>query len=573
VQFPSWFRRKAPAAAPATAAPAVRPGTTTRGATAGPPALIPAQPSLAASFADMRADYDAAKTSRFHRDRPGVSTYGTTGDYHVRYESDYLKAMELVRDIMRNDPVVPQAIRRVVDNVVQGGYTLDPQTGDTALDADLAARWQDWADDERQCDIGHRFNWHQFERLALQQTLVDGDCFFLPHKSGALQAVEAHRCRTPDDAVWQINAESKSRAVVHGVLIDSVRRPLQYWFTKDEIQPWDMFSHSRDARKYNARDGQGNRQVFHVYRPDRFSMTRGITILAPVTDAVGMHADIQFAMLVQRQIVSCFGIIRERQAGFNPAMSEPPPLGERETDTLTDGETAHIEGIAPGMILEGMPGEVLRSLDVNIPNPEFFDHARMILQFIATNLGIPVEVLLLDPRETNFSGWRGAIDQARMGFRELQSWLVSRLHRPTYRWRLRWLIADDPAMRRAAARLGDRFFAHRFNLPAWAYIEPAKDAQADLVRVSNGLISQRRRCSERGYAWEDVSAEIVNDNAAHIERAYEKAAELTKKYPDLQLDWRELAAMPGGGAPAPSLDTGADDDKPVDQGGKNADDD
>jgi len=55
---------------------------------------------------------------------------GTTGDYHLGSERDYFYVVELCRDLERNDTVISQALRRLVANVVQDGFTVDPNTGD-----------------------------------------------------------------------------------------------------------------------------------------------------------------------------------------------------------------------------------------------------------------------------------------------------------------------------------------------------------------------------------------------------------------------------------------------------------
>lgn len=51
--------------------------------------------------------------------------------------------VELARDFDRNDPVVCQAVSRLVENIVREGFVLDPQTGDTELDQELAARFRE----------------------------------------------------------------------------------------------------------------------------------------------------------------------------------------------------------------------------------------------------------------------------------------------------------------------------------------------------------------------------------------------------------------------------------------------
>ena len=486
--------------------------------------------TLAEAFDGLRADYNASKSSRFRRTRSGVSAIGRSADYHYRSEADYLRMMELSRDFFRNDVVLAQGIRRLVDNVVQEGIKLDPRTGDAGIDAELAARWREWSTDREQCDLAGELNFHAMERLILQQVIVDGDVLVLPNREGPLQLVEAHRLRTPSNT---------KKNVVHGVLMDEKRRRLEYWLTKDEIEPMRIVSKVSEMTVYKARDAEGRRQVLHIYRPDRVTQTRGVTALAPIADVVGMHDDIQFAKLVQQQLVSCFAIFREREAEFNTPGAQQ--RGEQTTESLSDGSTRTIEGIAPGMEIMGAPGEHLVGFSPNVPNPEFFPHATLLLTFVAINLGLPVAVLLLDPSQTNFSGWRGAIDQARLGFRELQRWLIDWFHRPVYEFKVRQWVADDALLRELG---GEAIMRHAWNPPSWSYIEPLKDASADLLRLRNGLISARRRAAERGIDIDDLQREIIEDNARMIAQAHKQAEELNRQYPGLNVSWREVASLP-----------------------------
>lgn len=505
--------------------------------------------SLAVAFDDLRADYNAAKQNRYRRKRTGVSASGSGSDYHYRREADYLRMMELSRDFFRNDLVVGQGVRRLVQNVIGGGFTLDARTGNPDLDRLLTSRWNEYALDADLCDLAGEHDFHEQEKLALKQTIVDGDLVVLLNRAGPLELVEAHRMRTP------ANALRSKQTVIHGVRLDENRRRLEYWLTKQDIDPNKTLTHVADIKKYAARDPEGQRQVLHIYRPDRVSQTRGVTALAPACDAIGMHDDIQFATLVRAQVASCFAILRELDMVGGGLPSPDPQRGERSTETLADGSTRTIEGVAPGMEVTGRPGEKLSMDSPNIPNPEFKPHALLILTFIAINLGLPLAVLLLDPSETNFSGWRGAMDQARAGFRELQQWLISRFHRPVYRWKVRQWLSEDTEVRRLAEGSAINLLAHRWNPPGFPYIEPFKDASADLLRTRNALISQRRRAAERGTDWDDLSTEIVEDNAILIRKAYEMAVELNKEFPELNVTWREVACLPTPDGVKISLDT------------------
>lgn len=477
----------------------------------------------------LKASYQAAKTGRFRPSLSGVSYQGTGADYHLT-DNDLLRLIETARYHDRNNMIVGQGVTRLVDNVIQSGFNLDPQTGDANVDALLKARWAEWAGDPDRCDSAGRYTFRRKEWLTLRQMIVDGDVFHLGLTGGQIQTVEAHRVRTPSNT---------KQEVALGVKMDSMRRAIEYWIAKEDIDPRSLKKVS-DVQPIPVRDRENRRVAFHCYLPERISQTRGITALNRIVDCVGMHDDIQFANLVKQQMAAALAIIRTRPMGAS--FDSGDQFGARESETVADGTTRTVENFSPGLFIEGAPGESLTAFTANVPNAEFFNHALLILTFIAVNLNIPVAVLLLDPKQTNFSGWRGAIDQARISFSRIQSALIEQFHAPVYTWKLWQWIATDDEVGAAFASLGPAFFLHRWNPPAWDYIEPAKDATADATKLDRHLSSPRRVYARRGMDWDDVAREIVEDRGALIELALQRAAAINATWPDAKLDWREILA-------------------------------
>jgi lambda family phage portal protein len=480
-----------------------------------------------------RADYDAAKTSRFRRVRK-IPSAGADADYHYANETDYLRIIENARDMARNDVVVGPLVERAVMNTIQSGFAVDPQTGDAGVDAELSARWVEWSNDPDAVDLAGELSFTDVEQHAFRSMIVDGDIIALPTTSGHLELIEAHRCRSP----------KTKRNVVHGVLLDSNRKRVEYWLTVGEARTTSTVR-VKDMRRIPVRDQAGRRQVFHVYNPRRVSQTRGVSALAAAFDELGIFQDVQFAKLVQQQIVSCFAILAEREAS-ETAYGGLPRTGEQSTETLPDGTTRTLQGIAPGMFISGAAGERLTGFSPNVPNPEFFEHVRLILMLVGTHLGLPLVLVTLDASETNFSGWRGAVDQARLGFRQNQAALIRRLHRPAWAWKVNEWIADDTGLRRAATTSDVAIYRHTWHAPRWPYIEPLKDAAADLLRVRTGLTSWRRIQAERGGDENDIAREVVEDNARRIRLAIEAATEINGEYPDAGVTWRDINPLPLG---------------------------
>jgi capsid protein len=498
---------------------------------------MPREISLAGTFSDMRADYDFAKSDVVRRKRTGLAAMGAGADYHFRTESQVLHFMELARDVDRNDMVVGQAVDRLVNNVVQGGFPLDPQTGDDEADEILQESWDEWTGDKRLCDFNQTSNWHEKRQMALRSMLVDGDIFKILTNRGSVESVEGHRARTPTGT---------RRNVVFGILKDSDNIPRQVWFTKEDIHPLQRVNLVNQIQPYDFYDENGHPQVLHLLRRKRPSFTRGITAFAPIFTAAGLHDDIQFAELVKQQVQSCIAFLREQPLADPTPGFTPGTAGEVEL-RQTEHAVRLLQHLFPGMEITGKPGEKLQAFSPNAGGVNFISHSHLILTFIAINLDMPVHVLLLDPSQTNFSGWRGAIDQARIKWRELQRWLIDSLDSPTYLWKVREWLAENSerGMRlRAAVKRGAKLRRFVFHPPGFAYIEPLKDTQADALEIKSNLSSPRRVLGRKQLDWFRVSRETVEDNAYLIRRAKEEAMKINEEFKDDQpVHWQQLVGM------------------------------
>lgn len=489
--------------------------------------------SVVSDFADLRADYSMSRESRFIRRRNGYAPQGSGADYHYRTESLYYQDIEKARDLERNDCVVGQITARAVSNIVQDGFTLDPQTGDKAIDDELYYRWQEFANDPMNCDVAGEYTFHDYESHACHAMHRDGDCVVIATESGHLQFLESHIIKTI----------SRTDNTVLGVEKDEYDKRLKY----HTVIETGVFGQQKQGDPIAVLNAAGMRQLFHVYNNRRMSMTRGVTAYAPVFEVAGMFEDIQFAKLVQQQIVSCFAIFREKS--INPNGNLPPKAGARygngDTEISSAGSTRIIDNIGPGMEIEGEPGEKLQGFSPNTPNSEYFEHVKLMLQLIGVNLGLPLCLVLMDGSETNFSGWRGAVDEARKGFKQNQRNLVDRLHCPLYRYKVSQWIEDDSALRAVSKLSGIDLFKHKWNTPRWEYIDPVGDAQGDMLRLQNGLTSPRRLHAERGAEWQEVADEIVADMGYAIRKAKTAAMEINTELQDGQtVHWRELISLP-----------------------------
>lgn len=496
--------------------------------------------SIPAAMVDLRADYDAAKSSQYVKRRTGINPGGSGADFHYRNEADWLKCLEFSRDLDRNHMLIGSAITKVVDNTVQTGVLRDAQTGSADADTILEAAWDEWAENAVACHSEQRLNWKQIERLVFRNAfLVDGDHLVFPTDEGQLWSVEAHRLRKP---------RNTKKRVVHGIELDDKDRVKAYWITKRDVGAEQSVKLVSEVEQYPAFDAAGNPLAWFIFDPIRTSQRRGVGKLLPVMNAAGMLDDSLFADLVKKQVASCVAILRELAASQIPS-GMPGTMGEVELQSTANDSQRLLQHIFPGMEVVGKPGEKLSMFAPNIQTAESHQFTLFMLTIIAVNLGIPLAVLLLDPSNTNFSGWRGAIDQARQGFRRMINDYIQQFHVNVWRWRVRVNLAREDKigerLRELAQQDGVNIFGHRWNAKSYGYIEPLKDATANRLRIESLQTSPRRLHAELAQNWFEVIDETVEDNAYAIEKAVEKMVELQGKFPGVldSLHWRELLCL------------------------------
>lgn len=499
------------------------------------------------SATEVLNSYKQSRQTSYSRDTRGINVLGTSADYHYQSELDYFKLVELVRDIDRTDIVVSQGIDRLCNNIVQAGFMVDPKTGDETANRYIRDKWTLWSSMPEECDFQRERSFSENAWLVLRHAIVDGDILALLVDDGSVQLAESHRLRSP------LTAPSEQRNyLVHGVLLDGDRKRVGYYLTKDDISLNEFPRYDQVAfyPKYAA----ARQQVLHVYHPKRVSQTRGVSKLVPAIDACGLHDEIQFAKLVQQQGVSVFALIRQRELGFELPDGVVEDGVYWEPDPCRPGQTRQIRDVGAGMWYTGYPGESVHGFSPNVPNPTFFDHSKQIMSLIALNLDLPLVLFLLDASETNFSGWRGALEQAKIAFKKFQRWLACTYHSRVFEWQLeRWSDPRSPAYDPILGRMRNQgldVFAHEWVFPSWPYVEPLKDVQAQMMRVSNGLASYSQICKEMSSDWDTLSTQIVDDRATGIIKGIERSIEINKTYPDLPSPvlWQDLwpLSMPDG---------------------------
>lgn len=482
------------------------------------------QTSFAETKAEYKAGLDAANpNNRFVRRRQDL---GGVGDRHLSAAALWY-TRETARAMDRSDGLPGQLVEKLADRVMFPHFRVEPATGDRVLDDDLRLAFDEWAGDPRRCDAEGLRTCGQLAWQRFISTVLDGDVFALLRDDGRIQHAEADRCVDPDGAA------AADRVITNGIeLAQGV--PVAAWLTDDPQATSSAYPYvvSAASRRFPFHDPNGLRILLHCYSTHRFSAHRGYTWWAPVMTSMGILDDAIFSLLLRVQNDAALAGVAEQATD-----GRFPQVGQAQPQTDGNGESVAVKANA---VIRLPAGSKFASWAPRQPTSDQLAFLKKIVQQAAGPFHMPYCVLMLDASETNFSGYRGALSEARLDWSRMQQDRISQEHRPIYLWQaLRLLPSLGETARRLAAT--GRFFRHTWIPTGWPYIEPVKDAMGDILQRDNYLQSPRAILAGRGRNYEQVARETIQDHGRLIELAIAEAKRLNALDAAAKVDWREVA--------------------------------
>ncbi len=195
-------------------------------------------------------------------------------------------------------------------------------------------------------------------------------------------------------------------------------------------------------------------------------------------------------------------------------ITTPQPAEPFDAQESTGENGERTLDLQPGQIVMLEPGEQVQTSDPADSGATYEPFQYRTLLQVSAALGIPYAYLSNDMIKANYSNARLALLEFR---RRTEAWqhavMVWQLCRPVW---TRWM--DTAVLAGALGILGyeaDRrsYLACSWLPPKWDWVDPLKDAKAEIEQISHGLKSRSQALAERGYDAEAVDAEIAADQA------------------------------------------------------------
>lgn len=435
----------------------------------------------AEGLAQMRRAYQGAEVGRRTE---GWVTLGGSADAEIYASRGWLK--NRARDLERNNPYAPAAIRRVAANM--GGMTprVQARTPELArLATDLFNRWVKGSDAYGVGGFGGQ------ERGVLRAMVRDGSVLVqrvpVSPRLGLAVPLQMRLLEVDHlDHTRDVLRADGSR-IEGGIEYDRAgRRTFYHLYPVHPGAVLGAFNVVSVAVPAS--------EILHVYEPLRPGQQHGVTWLAA---AILKLRDLDLwdeASLVAKQMQACLALFVTR--------TDPQ-------DTLSgsraDAAKPLIEGFRPGMTQYLEPGE---SVTVHEPKGAGGDDAFWTVQLraVAAAIGMPYELLTGDLSKVNFSAGRMGLIQWRMRVQEVQDdILVPMFLDPVWAW-----FVD---MAKAAGKLpAAEDFSVLWAPPKAESVQPLDDANEEKIRLRAGTLTLFDALARRGYDPEQALREIKRGN-------------------------------------------------------------
>ena len=406
------------------------------------------------------------------------------------------------RHLVRNNGYAQNGVDAFASHLVGTGIHPNPgepfSEGDRKKALDLWRVWADEADAEGVTDF------YGLSRRVARELFIAGECFvrFRTRRISDGMVVPLQLQIVPAEMLDTSYSEDlgNGRTIRNGIEMDAVGKRTAYHFFR---------RHPGERGIPGVSIAQSERvavpasEVLHVYDPQEAGQLRGVSRFAAVIVKLFTLDAYDDAELERKKTTAYFTAFVKRE--------DTDPFSEDEDDPDDDTALAPME---PGLIQYLDGGE-----DITFAQPgdvggmyEVYQY-RVLLQ-IASGLGVPYPHLTGDMLKANYSNTRASMIDFRRRMEAMQwSVIVHLFCRPVWTRFLREAYLSD-ALRLPGYGTRAREYSYVEWLPPKVdWVDPAKDAKAEIEQINGGLKSRTQSIVERGYDPEQVDKEIAADRA------------------------------------------------------------
>lgn len=480
------------------------------------------------------------------------------------------------RDMERNDGWARGGVQRILDTVIGANFrpiskpdyrSLQFYTGNSSFDAKWAdefghavdACWRTWADDiEHHCDGMETLSISQLLYTGMRHLLIDGDALAVLLWNGdkvrngvsryatALQLLDPDRLSNP-----MLRFDQNTQR--GGVEVNQYGAPQGYWIRRAHQGDWFSAAKAVTWDFFPRRTPWGRPIVVHAFEHDRAGQHHGgAGVLTSIMLRLRMLVRYDAAELQAAIINAIFAAYVK--SPYDPAMVEEALGADQPKDETALGQYQDMRNdwwkerrrisLGEAQMTHLFPGEEVGQVTGARPVGAFEPFEASILRHIAAGIGTTYEQLSGDFSRTNFSSFRGAVNEAKKTFDRRAMNFDRSFVAPIRAAAVEEFFSVEDLPLPAGAPPFEEFRAAysmcRWLRPGRGWTNPLDEARASAVAMQAGLSTLEDEVAEAsGADWE----EVVDQRAVEIQRFKDRGLELPEIY-------QGQASNPDGGGTA-----------------------
>ena len=423
----------------------------------------------------------------------------------LRQQGKALRARS--RQVAMNTPYGAKFVQMCVNNIdgptpfkLQSKIKYNSGKLDKTANETIEKEYKEWGKPGN-CDLEGRLSWADMQRLITRTLAVDGEVLIRKFQGTSAgpwglqyQLIDVDRL---DD---QYNEELPGgNVVINGVEVDPQGRIVAYHLLKRKPKDWYLGV----AREYLRIPAD---QIIHKFIPMFAEQVRGVPWMFAALLELHRIGKFEEAALIAAQVGAAkMGFYQKRDMGSGFGAPDGATKN-RNGDFVQSAEPGEF-GIVPD-------GYEFKEHNPNYPDAQVGPFLKSALRGVASGLNVAYHSLGNDLESVNFSAARAGVLEEREQWMSLQNWKIEHLMEPAYS---DWLL-NSLLMRRLPYSLDrlDKFRSVIFQPRRWQWVDPKKDAEANVIAINNGLKSRSQIISETGGDIEDVfdQLRIEQDMAA-----------------------------------------------------------
>ena len=403
------------------------------------------------------------------------------------------------REISRNHPYAKRYLQIMSTNVVGANgvrIQVRKRNDDNSLDSVgnriIEQAWQAWGR-AGFCTVDGRVSWVQAQRLFMETLARDGEVLIQKIKNPAgnpfgfsLKFLEADYLDEGYDARL-----GNGNEVRMGVELDKrTGKPLNYYLFED---------HPHHDQGYGSKTKRHHKivpatEIIHCYLQDRAGQTRGVPWMSNVLTRLKMLDGYEEATLVNARVAAS-------KMGFFTS-----PEGDGFVGDDYDNH-APIMSAEPATFTQLPAGMSFTAFDPQNPTDSFAEFEKGILRGIASGLGVSYVSLANNLEGVSYSSIRQGTIEDRDHFKMVQQFMIDQFIDPIYRAWLEMAITVG----RVSLPMGkyDLFADQVIYRPrGFAWVDPAKEINASVTALNNGIVSLQDVHSQYGRDTEEIFEQI-----------------------------------------------------------------